>query len=135
MKLAALLVTFCILFAAVPATALPPCEWPVYENDLRFWGEVTTVFNSGDYVIALELHGYAEPRVYARIECGDEARSQHLGCDQVVHGDSILLRGNLEDLKSRPPQPDGVVNVTRARVVFRCAGHAAGTCVMLTACQ
>ena len=138
-KLAALLVTLCTLFAVVPAAALPPCQWPVYENDFRFWGEVFSVYNSGEHVIALELYGYAQPRVFMRIECGDEARSHYLGCDQIALGDSVLLRGNLEDLISDatacPPQPDGVVNFGEARVMFRCQGHVAGTCTQLTACQ
>lgn len=123
------------LTPAVSAQSLPPCQWPAYENDLRFWGETVSVYSSGSHVIALELYGYAQPRVYTRIECGDATKSHYLGCDQVAPGDSILLRGNLEDLLAVPPQPDGVVNVGIARVMFRCQGHVAGTCTLLTACQ
>lgn len=135
MKRAFLLLLTVLIFCVPAATALPSCQWPAYENDFRFWGEVFSVYNSGEHVIALELYGYASPRVFARIECGDETRSHYLGCDQIALGDSVLLRGNLEDLLAVPPQPDGVVNVGEARVMFLCAGHVAGTCTLLTACQ
>lgn len=128
---------FAVVFfaAALPAGAAS-CSWPAYENDLRFWGEVTSVYSTtGGHVVALEVYGYAAPRVYARIECGDAVQSAYLGCDQVAAHDSILLRGSLEDLLAVPPQPDGIVNVGVARVIFRCLGWTAGTCTKLTACD
>lgn len=119
-----------VALLVVAATQAQAVTWPAYENDLRFWGEVTELFSSAG-VIKFELRNYADGE-FGRFDCVDAAKSVALGCNLIAKGDSILLRAHLADVLACQGQWDGVANFGIPNVILRCQGHVAGTCVQLT---
>ena len=107
-------------------------KWPAYENTVRVWGFVRTIFdttqNGARLVVAVILDvtdSSLGEHVDVRVEGGPAAMD--LGIGEFAVGDSMLVSGHLAPRLSC--HHDDIDNIVIPNVFWKCNG---GTCVQVT---